>query len=596
MYTTFILPFKIFMNTMARGHVFQTKEELINAISKRKGDDGTVNTWNVSAITDMSFLFRMSEFNEAIDQWDTSNVTNMEGMFMSSSFNKPLPWNVSKVTNMKGMFKSGFLSTVFNHPLVWDVSNVVTMEEMFFENKIFNRPLEWNTQSLVNCKDMFNRSIYNQPLPWDVSKVDNMEGMFQYSQFNQDVSGWVTSSVTNMKNMFHGSIFNRPLPWDVSMVTTMEGMFYSSQFDQDISGWDVKEVTNMSHMFEYSKFNQNISKWKIRKDTTMENMFSESSMDEMNKPPLAIFPVKEIKKKITILIDLHGKNLSTPLDGLPLHTSLAVRPGLCGFTFKKTTTETLARIEEIKHIYQGKPIRAGNDIYAERFQPFKDEYFDENESEIMKESPGYTREDLLSLYQEKRSPLRSIVYDRSYSYHDDDNAIIMGIFIISAQDNEREVEFTYPDIPKPSGTFTPTREVYIKDDYLELQKRNIANVAVAEHFLPGGLGIWSKTNKYTNILHYESIKLSDILLFFGKLGYDYINIVDNACRGERLAPTLRRTHSNQEHNRHGIFKELYPGVGGTRKHKKSYKQYYRRNYLRRTKRIKTTIRRRVAYV
>ena len=43
---------------------------------------GEINDWNVSAITDMSYLFEnKKEFNENISDWDVSNVTNMECMF-----------------------------------------------------------------------------------------------------------------------------------------------------------------------------------------------------------------------------------------------------------------------------------------------------------------------------------------------------------------------------------------------------------------------------------------------------------------------------------------------------------------------------------
>ena len=79
------------MNNM--GRIFTTKEELKDAIET--GTDRPANTWDVSAITDMSFLFNRSEFNEDISQWDTSNVTTMEGMFSSCAFNSPLFKNVS---------------------------------------------------------------------------------------------------------------------------------------------------------------------------------------------------------------------------------------------------------------------------------------------------------------------------------------------------------------------------------------------------------------------------------------------------------------------------------------------------------------------
>ena len=68
---------------------------------------GHINEWDVSNITDMSFLFKYKiNFNDDISNWDVSNVTDMQGMFWNAaSFNQPLNnWNVSSVTNMKGMF------------------------------------------------------------------------------------------------------------------------------------------------------------------------------------------------------------------------------------------------------------------------------------------------------------------------------------------------------------------------------------------------------------------------------------------------------------------------------------------------------------
>ena len=560
---------------------FSNKRELRDAIENRKGEDGPANTWDVSAITDMSFLFQMTEFNEAIDQWDTSNVTTMEGMFMTSSFNQDIStWNVSNVTNMSKMFKGHMLPPVFNQPLPWDVSRVENMEGMFM-NSIFNHPLEWDTSSVTNMKEMFCRSQMNQSLSLDVSKVVTMEGMFQYSIFDQDISKWTTSSVTNMKNMFYSSKFNHPLPWDVSKVVTMEGMFTNSKFDQDISRWNVGNVTNMSHMFEYSKFDQDISRWNVGKVTEMTNMFSESPMiGDSNKPPAFVYPIKEIKKKITIFIFLHGDNLKDELPfDLPLHTSIAVRPGTCTFFLNKNTTETLEKIKIMEENYRDKPIFAGNVIYREMFQPFQDLYFEENETDVMTAIPGYPREDLLALHQERTSPLRRLMHNRRYTMLDDKLAPIMGIFIINAQENGSEIEFTYPEsINIKDRPFREDRSMYIKEDYMSLQRRNVLNVDVANSLFPGGFQLESADN-YTNIQHLPSITLLDILRFFKKMGFDYVNIIDEGCRGESIDEKTRRRKSLEERKNHDKFVNEFPIAGGTRK---KYKRKTRK--LRNTKR------------
>ena len=67
---------------------------------------GNINTWDVSRVTDMSFLFSNCNklykevFNEPLDKWNISNVKNMSNMFNGcSSYNQSLQnWNVSNVS------------------------------------------------------------------------------------------------------------------------------------------------------------------------------------------------------------------------------------------------------------------------------------------------------------------------------------------------------------------------------------------------------------------------------------------------------------------------------------------------------------------
>ena len=67
---------------------------------------GPLADWDVSGITDMSYLFKdLKDFNADVSNWDTSSVTNMYQMFYdAAAFNQPLSLDTSSVTTMQYMF------------------------------------------------------------------------------------------------------------------------------------------------------------------------------------------------------------------------------------------------------------------------------------------------------------------------------------------------------------------------------------------------------------------------------------------------------------------------------------------------------------
>jgi surface protein len=71
-----------------------TNENIRNLVNRYLYEnDGLppINSWDVSAVTNMSKLFFLHNFNEPLDGWNVSNVTNMSEMFASVSFfNQPL--------------------------------------------------------------------------------------------------------------------------------------------------------------------------------------------------------------------------------------------------------------------------------------------------------------------------------------------------------------------------------------------------------------------------------------------------------------------------------------------------------------------------
>ncbi|MFO7880054.1 MAG: BspA family leucine-rich repeat surface protein [Bacteroidales bacterium] len=164
-----------------------------------------------AGISDMTFMFAGSAYNQDISNWHMNLATDLRGMFSNSDFNQPLD--------------------------AWAVHNVEVFA-MMFSNSVFNQDISnWDVGEATDMSDMFSYSEFNQPIgSWDVSKLTNMACMFSYSVFNQDISNWDVSNVTNMGYMDYNT----------------NGMFQNSAFDQDISTWDVSSVTNFTNFLKNS--------------------------------------------------------------------------------------------------------------------------------------------------------------------------------------------------------------------------------------------------------------------------------------------------------------------------------------------------------
>ena len=156
---------------------------------------GHISTWDVSAVTDLSFVFCVhsggtafvstascntacSSFNDPIGGWNTSRATTMRGMFAyASAFNQPLAFDTSSVTDMKRMFQG---ASAFNQPLAFDTSSVTTMYGMFAWASTFNQPLAFfDTSSVTSMYAMFvDAFAFNQPLTFDTSSVSDWQNTF----------------------------------------------------------------------------------------------------------------------------------------------------------------------------------------------------------------------------------------------------------------------------------------------------------------------------------------------------------------------------------------------------------------------------------
>lgn len=236
----------------------KTKKELMSMIEAqvvREGPTCDLNHIDVSAITDMSELFKTSMFQGDISKWNTANVTNMSEMFMHSDFNGDISkWNTSKVKTMNWMFSySHFNGDISN----WDVSKVQTMDFLFLACRFEGDISRWDVSRVHSMREMFYGGVFNGDISqWNVSNVQNMACMFSNCEFRGDISNWDTSNVLTMAEMFKESMFHGDLSrWDVSCVMDARGMFMerkskTSDVIQGISSWQLANDCRIDRMIE----------------------------------------------------------------------------------------------------------------------------------------------------------------------------------------------------------------------------------------------------------------------------------------------------------------------------------------------------------
>ena len=316
--------------------------DICEAGIKILGNNANLNWIDTSKITDMKNLFNppffISQFNGDISMWDVSNVTDMSWMFSHSLFNGNISnWDVSNVTHMRGMFsESKFNQDISN----WDVSNVIDMNTMFYKSP-FNKDLsKWNINPNCDVKMMIYYTIIkkaykprqngkiipsnnqkyitensveilsdididddiNTIIPTKNINTVNSSYQFYINEFidaieNRKITNKLKDIINSPKNFgkFQGIIQAKDskhlkelisagigllgvdgnFNWiDTSEITSMADLFIT-EFNGDISLWDVSNVTDMHSLFVYcSQFNKDISKWDVSNVKNMSGMFA----------------------------------------------------------------------------------------------------------------------------------------------------------------------------------------------------------------------------------------------------------------------------------------------------------------------------------
>lgn len=191
--------------------------------------DKNIGTWNTSNVTSMSFMFAgqatsdptvtRGVFNnggsDSIKNWDTSKVTTMASLFSGQKFfNQPIGnWNVSNVTNTSYMFQA----KSFNQPLNnWNVAKVTTMSRMFqWFTSDFNQDLSNWKIPLVTDMINFNRDN-TYPSGWSVENYSNFLIALAAQPLKPNVQFAVNQKYNSSATAARAVLTSAPNNWTVS--------------------------------------------------------------------------------------------------------------------------------------------------------------------------------------------------------------------------------------------------------------------------------------------------------------------------------------------------------------------------------------------
>ena len=223
----------------------------INSSSLNSADTlesiGDLSEWNVSNVTNMSFLFDtcslISDLGN-LNSWNTSNVTDMSQMFcnMDSLVNLGdlSHWNVGKVKSIRSMFIfDGHLTSIGNLDN-WDVSNMSDLSCAF-----------QSTSSLSSLGDLSR---------WDTSHFSNINYTFGFmpSLKTLNISNWNLSSVSNQYTPFDSTF-----SYDSNLILIANNLKLPSWFPNEKSEMFSDHMAVITNNVKLLKLTNNVDSYTI---------------------------------------------------------------------------------------------------------------------------------------------------------------------------------------------------------------------------------------------------------------------------------------------------------------------------------------------
>lgn len=155
-----------------------------------------ITCWDVSQVTDMSFLFSPSTAPVATDRrtYDDTTITFLQSENINDiDFTN---WDTSKVTSMESMFQE---ATNFNEESInsFNLSNINYLEGMFQATDLFNKDITTMLDSIPHDRDIYMRNMFKDAKAFAFGDKDTD---FNFRFENTPTGGTISNTI-----MFNGA-------------------------------------------------------------------------------------------------------------------------------------------------------------------------------------------------------------------------------------------------------------------------------------------------------------------------------------------------------------------------------------------------------